>query len=176
MRALKYYVASTLDGFIAHEDGSFDGFAHDEAVVADFFASFSTFGTVLMGRKTYDVGLQQGVTSPYPMMEQVVFSRSLTESPDPAVTLVRENGVEFVKTLKHQEGKPIWLCGGADLASQLFIQGLIDEVILKLNPLVFGKGIPLFAPGIAPTSLELKEQKVYPCGVMVLHYALLSPI
>ena len=40
MRELIYYVAATLDGFIAHEDGSFDGFPWDDAFVADLFARF----------------------------------------------------------------------------------------------------------------------------------------
>src|SRR5690606_32914308 len=100
MRELIYYVASTLDGFIAHEDGSFEGFPWDDAYGADLFASFpetipahlregqSTragnkyFDAVLMGRKTYEVGLQEGITSPYPTLEQYVFSRTMKESPD----------------------------------------------------------------------------------------------
>ena len=58
MQKLTYYVASTLDGFIAREDGSFSDFPFDEELIADFFATIETFGTVLMGRKTYDVGLR----------------------------------------------------------------------------------------------------------------------
>jgi dihydrofolate reductase len=42
-------------------------------------------------------------------------------------------------------GKDIYLCGGADLATTLFAENLIDEIILKLNPLLFGSGIPLFS-------------------------------
>ena len=74
MRGITYYVASSLDGFIAHEDGSFDGFAWDDEVVSDFLADLKSFETVLMGRKTYEVGLKEGKTSPYPAMRQVLFS------------------------------------------------------------------------------------------------------
>ncbi|QDV35555.1 dihydrofolate reductase family protein [Tautonia plasticadhaerens] len=54
MRRLVYYVASTLDGFIAHEDGSFGGFAWDDELVAEFRESLDSFDAVLMGRKTYE--------------------------------------------------------------------------------------------------------------------------
>jgi len=46
MRALKYYVACTVDGFIAHADGSFDGFLPDGEHVADFVESYKSFDTV----------------------------------------------------------------------------------------------------------------------------------
>jgi dihydrofolate reductase len=67
MRALRYYLACTADGFIAHADGSFDGFLLEGEHVADFLESYKWFDTVLMGRKTYEVGLREGKTNPYPM-------------------------------------------------------------------------------------------------------------
>ena len=68
MRTLKYYVACSIDGFIAHGDGSFDGFVPEGEHVAAFFESYKWFDTVLMGRKTYEVGLKEGKTNPYPML------------------------------------------------------------------------------------------------------------
>lgn len=170
MRLLKYYVATSVDGFIAHEDGSFDGFPWDDEVVADFFESFAWFDTVLMGRKTYEVGLREGKTSPYPMMKQYVFSQTMTESPDENVTLVSEEGIERVQMLKQQPGKAIWLCGGSDLASKLFAANLIDEIILKVNPVLFGSGIPLFSRKEKLTKLELTTNKIYNNGTAVLFY------
>jgi dihydrofolate reductase len=170
MRELKYYVAVTADGFMAHEDGSFDGFPWDDEVVNDFFASYEWFDTVLMGRKTYEVGLAEGKTSPYPMMEQLVFSRTMGESPDENVRLVSEGAIEVVRELKNTPGKDIWLCGGADHAAKLFNAGLVDGLILKLNPVLFGSGIPLFRDVVRQTDLELTDSKIYGSGVVVLHY------
>lgn len=170
MSYLAYYVASSLDGFIAHEDGSFDGFEWDDEVVADFFADLETFGTVLMGRKTYEVGLKEGKTSPYPAMRQIVFSRTMESSPDEAVELVRGDMAEFVRSLKSEADAPIWLCGGADVASTLMSAGLVDRVIVKLNPVVFGSGIPLFNEDAGHAALELKETKGYDCGIVLLRY------
>ena len=170
MRTLKYYVASTLDGFIAHEDGSFDGFAWDDEVVADFLDSYNEFDIVLMGRKTYEVGLKEGKTSPYPMMQQYLFSRSLPKSPDDNVTLVSGHAIDLVRTLKNQNGKAIWLCGGSNLASQLLSEKLIDEVVIKLNPVIFGSGIPLFEKSITQTQLICQNIKKYECGILLIHY------
>ena len=187
MRDLIFYIASTLDGFIAHEDGSFDGFPWDEDFGADLFAIFPEtfpahlrndngkqpnkwFDVVLMGRKTYEVGLQEGITNPYPTLDQYVFSRTLRESPDKQVKLITENAVQTVKSLKQKSGKGIWLCGGSDFASMLMEANLIDKLIVKLNPVVFGSGIPLFSEDIKQTALKLTDSKVYKSGHILLYY------
>ena len=170
MRRLKYYVACSIDGFIAREDGSLDDFPTDPEHVADFFEALRSFDVVLMGRKTYEVGLRAGVTNPYPAMKQYVFSRTLKQSPDPNIEIVTENAAERVKALRNEPGKDIWLCGGGDLATTLFTADLIDEIILKVNPLLLGSGIPFFSGDVRTAQLELSESKIYRCGVAVLHY------
>ena len=169
---LTYYVASTLDGFIAREDGSFSDFPFDEELIADFFATIETFGTVLMGRKTYDVGLRAGKTSPYPSLRQIVFSRSMEKSPDPDVELVRDGALDRIRALKEEAGAGIWLCGGGHLATQCLEAGLIDELVLKLNPIVFGRGIPLFDKSVNVGTLELTSKKTYASGIVQMHYRL----
>jgi dihydrofolate reductase len=190
MRELVYYVAVTLDGFIAHPDGSFDKFPWDADYGADLAEEFPEtlpthlrsaehrslenrwFDAVLMGRNTYEVGLKEGIANPYPTLRQYVFSRSYNESPDPQVTIVSSDAVEVVRTLKQEDGKGIWLCGGSALATTLLTAGLIDRLILKLNPVLFGSGIPLFAPVITQVLTELTDHRRYPSGHMVLHYNL----
>lgn len=170
MRKLSYYVATSVDGFIAREDGSFDCFPGEGAHVQAYLDSLAGYGAVVMGRRTYQVGIDMGVTNPYPHMKTYVFSRSLSESPDPAVTLVSGDPAPVVRALKEEEGKPIYLCGGADLAAQLFAAGLVDEVVLKLNPLVLGEGIPFAATLPEPLRLELRDTRVYDSGVVFLWY------
>jgi dihydrofolate reductase len=188
MRKLTYYIACSVDGFIARNDGSFEGFLQEGEHITGLFESFpetfpvhfrnalgvhpenKSFDVVLMGRKTYEVGLKFGITNPYPHLKQYVCSRSMKESPDPNVELVSEDAVGLVKNLKNQTGKDIWLCGGADLATTLFAEKLIDKLILKVNPFIMGSGIPLFREAIAQTDLELTDSKIYGNGVLVLHY------
>jgi dihydrofolate reductase len=170
MRKLKYHVAATVDGFIAREDDSFDCFPNEGDHVLDYLSSLASYGAVLMGRRTYEIGLKAGVTDPYPNLESYVFSRSLKESPNPRVKLITEDAGAVVRRLKEEPGKDIYLCGGGNLAAALFSQGLIDEVLVKLNPLLLGSGIPV-TPGLrGVTNLELLSTKVYRNGVLLLHY------
>lgn len=186
MRELLYYVACTADRFIARRDGSFDCFPMEGEHFADLIESFPEtipghlrgalgvraanrrFDAVLMGRRTYEVGLAVGVTNPYPHRKQYLFSRSMHRSPDGSVELVTGDAVALVRRLKEQGGKDVWLCGGAELAAALFPE--IDGLILKVNPLVLGAGIPLFAGPVKQTGLELTAHKVYGSGFRLLHY------
>lgn len=186
MRKLIYYVACTVDRFIAEENGSFDRFLSEGEHVADLFQNFPEtlpahfrdklgitaenrcFDTVIMGRRTYDVGLKDGFTNPYPQMKQYVISQTLKESPDRNVELISSNPIALIQDLKQQPGKDIWLCGGGNLAAVLFPE--IDEMILKVHPILLGSGIPLFAGKIEPTSLKLADSKLYNNGFMLLHY------
>ena len=186
MRRLTYFVASTVDGFIARKDGSFDFFPmtgehlpfiatefpetlsapHRAAVGVD--AANAHFDTVLMGRKTYEVGVALGITSPYPHLRQYVVSRSMTASPDPAIHLVARDPIECVRELKRQAGLDIWLCGGARLAGELYHE--IDQLILKVNPVVLGDGIPLFEGVPGPATLELTDHKTFAGGIAIHWY------
>lgn len=189
MRELKYYVACTADRFIAAEDGSFDAFLGEGEHLADLFTELPetvpahlrqtvgvqgrpnrVFDTVLMGRKTYEVGSKAGITSPYPQMKQFVFSRTMSQAPDPAVEIVSADELAVVRRLKQQPGKDIWLCGGGMLAATLFEE--IDELVLKVNPVVLGAGIPLFAGAVPPTPLDLTSIKPYENGFTLVRYRL----
>ena len=90
----------------------------------------------------------------------------MTASPDPAVELVRDRVVERVRALKAEPGADIWLCGAAGLAATLVDE--IDELAPKMNPIVLGSGIPLFASPIGPRALEVTEFRTYPNGFALL--------
>lgn len=187
-RTLTYYVACSLDGYIAQRDGSHDGFSQDGDYFAELFAAFpetvpshlrevmgveaenQQFDTVLMGRNTYEIGSKVGVTSPYGHLRQYLFSSSLEQSPDEGVELVSGDAIATVKNLKAEAGLGIWLCGGGQLATALFEAQLIDRLILKINPFLMGDGIPLFAGKISQTQLTLTESKTHANGAVMLSY------
>lgn len=190
MRKLIYLVACTIDGFIAREDGSFDFFPmtgeHIPYIVAEYpdtipghlrdalgvRADNAHFDTVLMGRNTYEVGSAVGVTSLYAHMRQYVVSRTMPASPSPDVQLVSTDPIDLVRGLKREGGRDIWLCGGARLAGALY--DVIDELILKINPVVIGAGIGLFSGVRGPKRLELTDHRMFAGGVAIHRYDLLK--
>ncbi|MCM0614646.1 dihydrofolate reductase family protein [Paenarthrobacter sp. TYUT067] len=191
MRELVYYVAVSLDGYIAGPGGEFDAFPvegdHMAALNARFSDAIPTaiadafgiertgtmFDTVVMGWNTYAVGLPVGMTSPYQHLQQVVFSRTRTGADIPGehpnLTLTSEDPVEVVRRLKSEPGNSIWLCGGGTLATRLSEE--IDRLVLKRNPLLFGDGIPLFAPGAyQPSAFDEVSTTAFGSGVVVSEY------
>jgi dihydrofolate reductase len=186
MRRVVYYVAVTADGFIARRDGSFDHFLQEGPHLADLMALLPEtvpghlrerlgvtgpnrrFDTVLMGRRTYQVGLDLGITSPYPHLAQHVFSQTLVSPRDPAVAIVAADPLSFVQKLKSEDGGDIWLCGGGALATAIF--PAIDELILKVNPVVIGDGVLLFAAAVDASRLTLEHTRQYANGFVLLHY------
>ncbi|GLZ30389.1 diacylglycerol kinase [Lentzea sp. NBRC 105346] len=183
MRKLIYFVATTLDGFIAEEDGSFDGFLfegdHMTAMVTEFGdtlpaqarqalgidAPNHNFDTVLMGRNTYQV--PGGLPSPYPHLRQYVVSSTLTGTPDD-VEVISGNVVDKVRELKNEDGLDIWLCGGGKLAADL--AGEIDVLHLKVHPIVFGTGVPLFDGKIDRQVFKPVGTKAYESGVVFTRF------
>ncbi|MFC5185995.1 dihydrofolate reductase family protein [Actinomadura harenae] len=193
MRKLVYYIASTLDGFIAGPDGSDptgpggfwtpseDYLAHlieeyPETLPGPARAALGVtaegvrFDTVLEGRGSYEVGLAAGVTNAYAHLRHLVFSRTLAESPDPGVELVAGDPVATVRDLKREDGKDIWLVGGGRLAGTLY--GEIDRMIVKLSPLTIGSGIPLFGRDAAfdPGAWQLVDHTALKGGAVFLTY------
>lgn len=169
MQRLTYFVATSIDGYIARPDDSFDIFVNEGQHVTDYMAALQEFDSVVMGRRTYEMATKFGVTNPYPWLKTYVVSNSLAPSLDPNVTIVSDPET-FVLTLKQQPGRGIYLCGGGQLAALLLASELVDEVIIKLSPVIAGKGISMVAAMERSTQLKLLDCKAHDNGVVVLRY------
>src|SRR5260370_16030239 len=103
--------------------------------------------SIVLGRKTYEFGIQHGArfgTQP----KHYVFSRNATGLVRaPGVEFVSEEPAAFAKHLRVQRGKNIWMMGGAALIGAFVEQDQIDEVIIHLMPTFIGQVIPLLGPG-----------------------------
>jgi dihydrofolate reductase len=187
VRTLTYFVATTLDGFIAAPDGSFDAFSREPTYLQALFARYpdtapaparapfglqdappTRFDTVIMGRATYDVGATQGLMSPYPHLRQIVCSRRARVSNDPAIEQWSDDLSTRVRALKASRGIGLWLCGGGQLASALIDE--IDALMIKVNPVVLGGGIPLFAQPAPLRRFVLTDVERFDNGVLLNTY------
>ncbi|MFI6295135.1 dihydrofolate reductase family protein [Nonomuraea sp. NPDC050790] len=192
MRKLTYFVAATLDGYIAEtsdadpSNGLFAiGQDYVEFVVANYPETLpvgarqalgvtdpgTRFDTVLEGRRSYQIGLDLGVTDAYPHLRHLVFSRTLGAAPAPDVEVVASDPVERVRKLKAADGGGIWLVGGAELAGVLYDE--IDEIVVKVSPVTAGAGVPLFAgrSGAQARRYKLTAHQILDSGVAVMTYS-----
>lgn len=169
---LTYFVATTLDGFIAHPDGGWDGFLTDGDHLAAIEKRIRSFDVVVMGRRTYEAGLAAGLAPgqpAYPPTRQIVYSRTVEVPKTSPIEVVSTDAVAHVRELKRKTER-IWLCGGAELAASLSRECLIDRLVLKLNPTTLGAGIPLFAPGGPVGRWRLDTLTRFDSGVVFLEY------
>ncbi|MFD0717087.1 dihydrofolate reductase family protein [Paenibacillus sp. GCM10027626] len=172
-RPVVLYIATSLDGYIARENGDIDWLYEAEGEGDSGYSEFyETIDTVLMGNKTYEHTFELADQFPYPDKKCYVFSRSEHE-PSPHVTFVTGDVPEFFEDLKEQEGSKIWIVGGAEIFDVLLKSNLVDEFIITITPTILGNGIPLFKKDNPELKLFLVETKRF--GQMVqLHYTVKS--
>lgn len=174
MRKITYYVATSVDHYIAHADGSVGGFLPEGEHVGEYLASLQEYDTVIMGRRTYEFGYDYGMKpgdAPYPHMQHYIFSKSIQlPAATEQVQVITEDELAFVRSLKAGTGTEIYLCGGGDFAGWLLEEELIDKLKLKVNPAIFGSGIPLFGSSKKAVDLILTDSKIYANGVLLLTY------
>ena len=172
MRKVKLFIASSLDGYIARKSGAIDWLPTDTDRDYGYGEFYATVDTVLMGRKTYEQVLSFGGDYPYSGKRNIVFSTTL-ENANPAIEVVRSDLVTFVNHLRHSEGQDIWLVGGSELIQLFLKHRWIDELILFIQPIVLGDGIPLIATDTTlETSLTLKSVCSFDTGAVRLSYEL----
>lgn len=178
MRKIVYYVASSIDGFIAGPGDTIGGFVGEGSGVEQYLNDLKSFDTVIMGRRTYEFGYKFGLQpghSPYPHMENYIFSKSLRFDNPAKNVHIHEPDLDFIRSLKTRPGTDIYLCGGGTFAGWLLDHGLIDELKIKLNPLILGTGIRLFGHSMRAIQTELTEHQSHDRGLQIISYNLQYP-
>jgi dihydrofolate reductase len=172
MRNVVYDVAASVDGFIAGEDGDVTGFLVEGDHVTDYQQRLKGYDTVLMGRATYEGGYRFGLAPgalAYPHMRHYVFSKTLRFDDSPVVVIDRDE-LSVVRRLKEEDGSDIYLSGGGAFAGFLLDHGLVDQLVLKQNPVVLGRGVRLFGATGRAVVTELVDARTYDNGVVLLRY------
>ena len=178
MSRIQYFVAASLDGFIATSTDDlgwllqFDGFEGGAESYDTFIAGV---GCIVMGGETYAwLMAHEPDKWPYAGTPSYVFTRHEHAAPAGVdITFVRGDIAEFVDDFRRDAaGKNVWVVGGGNLAAQFADAGLLDDIILSVIPVVLGSGKRLL-PVAGPTpALELAASRTLGRGVVELRYVL----
>lgn len=185
MRKLIFFMHSSLDGFVAGPNGEMDWIKHDEALF-DFVATMTEKAdTALYGKNTYLMMEAYWPTAGdkpdaskhdkehaawYNAVQKIVLSTSLDRSGLKNTLVISSNIGEEISAIKNRVGKNILIFGSPSASHSLLGLGLVDEFWVFMNPLLLGRGMPLFKNIQSPVNLKLVESKTFDCGVIGLHY------
>ena len=172
MPEIIYYVASSLDGYIATTDGSVDWLSRFHTAGEDHGAGDlqSSVDALLLGSHTYEFALKLGQW-PSPNTPSWVFTRRKLRVLHPSITLTAQSPREIIELLGSRGLHRAWLMGGGKLAASFHAEGLISTYIVSIFPILLCSGIPLFAPHSSATDvLGLVSAKPFKSGVVQLRY------
>ncbi|WP_226576617.1 dihydrofolate reductase family protein [Halobacillus litoralis] len=164
------YIAQSLDGYIARENGEIDWLWDDTDEDYGYERLYESVGTVFLGRKTYERILESADEFPYKKKDIYIVSNA-KEGNDQHGTYIQPEQVKpLVNILKGEQNQNIWVVGGAQLIHEFIELKLIDEYQLVIQPTLIGKGIPLFQHSSQEEDLSLTHVQPYPDGMLLLTY------
>lgn len=166
------YIATSLDGYIATQDGGVDWLEPFNNLGEDYGyeAFMANVGAVIMGGKTYRQVLGFGEWAYKDYVSYIVTSQALAQHEGAQVHKVTGDFPALVQKIKAQSDEDVFFVGGAQLTKTFLELGLIDEFQIAMMPVMLGKGIPLFLELDAQPQVKLMAHKVHPSGVAQLTY------
>jgi dihydrofolate reductase len=182
MATLIYSAITSLDGYVADEDGNFDWAAPDEEVHAFVNDLERQAGIYLYGRRMYETMVfwetAHTLADRPPVVEEfaeiwqsadkIVYSKTLETVSSARTRIERDFDPEALRQLKARAVRDITV-GGPDLAAQAIKAGLVDEYHLFVTPVVVGGGTRALPNGVR-VDLELLDERRFGSGVVHLHY------
>ena len=182
MAKLIYSAITSLDGYVADEDGNFDWAAPDEEVHSFVNDLERPVGTYLYGRRMYEVmapwetahtladqrPVMQDFAEIWQAADKIVYSKTLETVSSARTRIERDFDPEAVRQMKAPAGRDITV-GGPDLAAQAIKAGLVDEYHLLVTPIVVGGGKQSL-PNNVRLKLELLDERRFGNGVVHLCY------
>lgn len=185
MRKVQLLMHVSLDGFVGGPEGQMDWIIHDEQIFGDVHELLGPVDTALYGKTTYqmmaaywptaakkpqatrhDIEHSQWVEK----VKKIVVSKSLGQATWNNTQLIASNVLDELRKIKNLAGKGIMIFGSPRLSHFLMQKDFIDEYVLFVNPVILGKGIPLFRDPVR-TKLKVVNTKAYKNGVIHIHYA-----
>jgi dihydrofolate reductase len=183
MSRVRYYCASSLDGYIAEADdnldwltkyeGSFEGADSDEGM-GGYGRFYEGIGALVSGSVTYEWVLDHIDRWPYAGKPTWVLSSRELPKPDGEdvdVRIVNAQVPELIDEMLEAAGdRDLWVVGGGKVASQFADNHLLDTVELTVVPLVLGNGKPLFDRRLPDGPMQLVGAQTYASGMVGLTF------
>ncbi len=166
-----YYVAVSVDGFIADQDGAVGWLDAYSSPELGYEAFLERVGAVVIGRSTYG---QMQTFGPWPYEGRsglIVTSRPLPNPPPGVRSVTVAELPTAVAELRQRTSRDVWIVGGGQTARQCLTSGLVDELELYVIPTLLGAGIPLLSHHASLTPLRLLDLHSFSSGVTRLRYA-----
>ena len=165
MRKISLFIAMSLDGYIADSEGSVEwltGQSNDDDNIDTYSDFVKDIDTVIMGWNTYHQIITE--LSPdkwvYDEFTTYVITHHKEISSD-KIKFIDESPVELVKKLREENGKDVWICGGANIVQQLVKENLIEYYYITVVPTILGSGIRLFENTKREMKLRLLKAQTY---------------
>jgi dihydrofolate reductase len=185
MRKIISFMHISLDGFVAGPNGEMNWIKVDEEIFDHVGKRISEGDTALYGRVTYDMMEGYWPTAGdgpdaskhdiehskwYANVHKLVLSKTLKGTDLPNTTIISDNLADSINTIKQEEGPDILLFGSPTATHALIQLGLIDGYWLFVNPIILGRGVPLFTDIKHKTKLKLLTTRQFTSGVTELSY------
>lgn len=185
MRKIISFMHVSLDGFVAGPNGEMDWIKVDEEIFDYGAKRIGEGDTALYGRVTYQMMEGYWPTAAdkptaskhdiehskwYGKVHKVVLSKTMKDSGLTNTQIINNNLSDRINELKQQEGKEILLFGSPTATHSLIQLNLIDGYWLFVNPIILGRGIPLFADIKDKIKLKLLTTRPFTSGVTELNY------
>ena len=181
MAKLIYSAITSLDGYVADEEGKFDWGEPDEEVHSFINDLGRKVGTYLCGRRLYEVMVAwddlntddlpphiRDFAEIWQGADKVVYSKTLDAVSAPRTRIERNFDPEAVRGMKASAERDLTV-GGPELAAQAFGAGLVDECHVFLAPIVVGGG-KRSLPNDVSIKLELVDERRFGSGMVYVHY------
>lgn len=169
MARVRFYVATSLDGFIADGDGSVDWLAPFDARLYGYDRFLEEVGALVMGRRTFE--LINAVDEDWPYRGKPVFvlsSRVLGSAP---VGVSASSGLwSALQQARQATAKDIWIVGGAVTMQSALEDGVVDLMEIFLVPVLLGKGVTLLNDLRTRQAMVFDGMEAFPDGVVKLRY------
>lgn len=157
----------TADGFIGQNADHLSTTWTSPEDTKFFIKMSKQAGVVVMGLRTFAT-----INRALPGRRLIVYTPNTDDIKIDGVETTNEDPVVLVKRLAKEGAQAVAISGGASIYAMFMASGVVDELYLTIEPVIFGRGLPLFNKNLPMTKLTLMDYQALNPNTIVLHYAI----